>query len=39
VMPMGLWGPFTFQYLMDDVIRTPLAVGAISVPYWKFLAV
>jgi hypothetical protein len=33
-MPMGLCGaPSTFQYLMDDVFRTPLQVGSDSVPY------
>ena len=36
---MGLCGaPSTFQYLMDDVFRTPLDVDGTPVPSWKFLA-
>ena len=37
---MGLCGaPSTFQYLMDDVFRTPLDVDGTPVPSSKFLAV
>jgi hypothetical protein len=40
VMPMGLCGaPSTFQYLMDDVFRTPLSIGSSTITYCQFLVI